>query len=43
MIPWWCILIALGGGAVLGAMVMGLCAANTVSEGRKWWEEDGDE
>ena len=36
---WWWIIVAFVLGAVFGAILMAVCAANNAPIGKKWWEE----
>jgi len=36
---WWSILLFIAG-ACVGAVVMGVCAYDSVHNGKKWWDED---
>ena len=43
MISWWWIPIILMAGAMIGAVIMGVCAANNVNknrDGKRWWEDE---
>ena len=41
--PWWCAIVFLMAGSMIGVVLMGLCAANNENRnknGKKWWEDD---
>lgn len=40
VIAWWWLIPAVMVGAVIGIFLMGICAANSITDRRrKWWEE----
>ena len=40
MVYWIWIIIAFLTGGIMGALTLGLVAANQVEEHRKWWDEE---
>ena len=37
---WWLIVLLLLIGVGIGVVLTALCAANSMSSGKKWWEDD---
>ena len=41
MFAWWWLVVMFFIGAVLGAMIMGICAYDNMRrDGKKWWEDE---